>query len=505
MFRSFPQLRPARVAVVGALVLVTASCSDSFTSGPQDGAVGLSSFFKAITLSEFQQSIDQGPSHVEVKISADGQVATGIEVAQGHELSETEKIRARVLSVAVSEDSAALSLDLNGIQINVNRNSRFTRGDDEVGFSDFVDHLNAVVSEGNEPWVEVERPNPDAPQDPDDPTFVATAARMVDAADRAKIEINVDADNLIVNDAPPPDGWLKVLGAMFELRVSTGETELEEKHREVDKREFEDHVASVDVAAGSVTLADGTVLVLADDSEIVQGEADEDEDDHRLGSLDAIAAALADGRDVVAFGAGVVQGEEPLTLLVIEVVFKLVPPPMEEFEGIVESVNLDERSVQLVEGPKVIVASDDVIGSDDGGLATLAAVAEALAAEQTVAVVGHGTVESKEPLVIVATEAHFEVEQGEDDAAGLEDFAAAVTSANADDASILLESGVIVLFTDSTDIDQEGDIVSFDGLLEALAGGRPVRAAGVGHIESEGGPVVIAAVRIRLEIDDGEG
>ncbi len=146
------------------------------------------------------------------------------------------------------------------------------------------------------------------PQGPDDATFFATVVRIRDKVDEPKIEINVDGDNVIPNDAAPPDAFLAILGLRIELRVSGGVTQIQEDRDAAPGQpadEFAGAVQSVDVGADSFTLDGGTVVRLTDDTVIEQ--------DGDLFSLAAAADAVAQGRPVRAEGRGTVESNDPLT------------------------------------------------------------------------------------------------------------------------------------------------------------------------------------------------
>ncbi len=500
------KLKAARILALAAVAGATA-CSGELGTDP-GSSTELKQFFEEITLGQFEEAIASGPASVEIKLG-EGLVARSVEVDGPGAEGDDEEILARVLNVDVTDALSSLTLDLNGLAIQFGAATEFRIGDDNVSFGAFVEHLNAILAEGHEPWVKAERPRPDVPQDPDDPTFFATDLRLVDGHDHQKLEVFVDGDNLLINDTPPPDAWLEVFGVKIELRISTGETELEEKRDEARKHEFEGVVHSVDPEDGQVILESGTVLIFGDGSEIVQHDQEDDDhsDDRTLGTLSAVQEALDAGETVFVFGNGIVQGEGPLTLLVIEAKFEIEPPPMAEFEGIVNEVSVDEGFVVLDDGTKIVIEGDDVIESGDDGtdhLLTLAAVQEAVAAGDTVKAEGHGVIESESPHVILARKVEFEIENDDDDgAAAVADFTGIVTSVSEGDRAFHIGEDIVILVTENTMIDGEGDITTFEGLVEAFNADVTVRAEGAGNVESDGTPTVIAATHLKLQVDGG--
>ena len=159
--------------------------------------------------------------------------------------------------------------------------------------------------------------------------------------------------------------------------------------------EFEGVVASVE--GDGFVLDDGTVVVIQDDTEI---EGD-------ILSLDALAAALADGEVVEAEGEGV-AGDGGV-VLATELELDVEEAEEEEVEGFVTSVDaaagtfvVDDGETEVV----VIVTADTVI---EGDFIDLADVAEALALGTTVEAEAEGAFDEAGQLV--ATEVDFEVEE----------------------------------------------------------------------------------------------
>ena len=197
-----------------------------------------------------------------------------------------------------------------------------------------------------------------------------------------------------------------------------------------------------------------------------------------------------------------------------------------EFEGVVASVDLTARTVTLTDGTLIrIVAGteghDDGDGDDDdhGGhgpgavmltawhddegdeLETLEAVAAALAAGAVVEAEGRGRVESATPLVIVAAEIEFEVEDDADDVPGAVEFEATVTAADVVAGTLTLAGGTVVRITGTTVFDAEGDLLTLQAVVDALAAGDPVRAEGDATVESMT-PRVLVALEVKIEVDD---
>jgi hypothetical protein len=131
----------------------------------------------------------------------------------------------------------------------------------------------------------------------------------------------------------------------------------------------------------------------------------------------------------------------------------------------------------------------------------LADVAAALAAGLPVEAEGEGSVQSVEPLTIVAREIEFEIEDEDDDDDGPRqgaEFEASVTAVDLTGGAVTLADGRVVLVTVSTEIEADGDLLTLQAVSDAVAAGRPVRAEGRGATEAAG----FVATIIKFEVDD---
>ena len=124
----------------------------------------------------------------------------------------------------------------------------------------------------------------------------------------------------------------------LELRLSDGTTKLKHKNPELEgASEFEGIVKSVDQAAQTVTLIDGTIIRIVAGTEI---DGDEGEHDDHLTTLADVQAALTAGKTVKTEGRGLVDSTNPLTIDAIRIEFEVEgeepPPPMMmvEFAGL---------------------------------------------------------------------------------------------------------------------------------------------------------------------------
>ncbi|HWP37269.1 MAG TPA: hypothetical protein VNL18_06910, partial [Gemmatimonadales bacterium] len=251
---------------------------------------------------------------------------------------------------------------------------------------------------------------------------------------------------------------------------------------------FDGTVASVDLDAASVTLDDGTVV------RVPEGSMHHELGDREvLTTLADVAESLAAGKKVLAAGLGLVESRDPLTLVAARVVFFVAPPPLQRFEGIVQLVDLERRSVTLKSGAVIRVPEGAIHreSGDGNTLHSLADVAAAIAAGKTVLAVGVGTVETAEPLVIVAVKVMFVAQPP-----GLIRFDGIVTAVNLEAGSVTLKSGAVVRVTEETTIHGDAGthhmLGSLNEIAEALRDGKTVSIVGVGEVESHD-PLVIVA------------
>lgn len=177
-----------------------------------------------------------------------------------------------------------------------------------------------------------------------------------------------------------------------------------------------------------------------------------------------------------------------------------------EVEGIVESVNLTDRSVTLRGGATILIPDGTPFeqeGDDDEHLASLAAVDQALQAGKTVKAEAEGAVQGTNPLTIVAREVEFEVEDA-GNAGGNQgetvEYQGFVQSAGA--GQFVLASGTIVKLTDQTVPDPLGDLMTLQAVADALTAGKVVRAEGRAVVESSGPPPVLVAATVKWEVDN---
>ena len=498
--------RKSTSPALGAVLLAAASlavgaCSETVLTGPS----GLSQVgaFDEISLSAFEQMLSANDGSMQITLGSSGMTAGEVALAPADGSGDHERIDSHVTGVQLNRDAGTLLLELGSLSVSFDAHTRFrSKTGDDLSLAAFIERLEAALAEGDVAAVRALRLVTDHPRSPDDASFFAVELRLLTGEGPFEIEMLVNRDNFIPNDNPPPDGWIKVLDLLIEVSVSDGRTRLEEKRSDPDADfvDFEGRIRSVDLEQHSFTLGDGTVVYLAEDTRIKFERGDE----HRLPSLAAVAEAVRSGKEVFTAGEAMVRGREPLTLVAIHVVFEVEPPPLEDFRGIVRSVNESEHTVTLADGIVVRLTEDTRIKFEEGSphhLRTLGAVAEALRTGETVFAAGEGRVVGIEPLAIVAKWAVFEVE-----GPPVEDFEGVVESVDPAAHTATLTNGLTLQLTGDSHIKYEpGDsrrLPSLETVAEALRNGETVVAHGAGTVEETASSRTIVAHWVVFEVEN---
>jgi hypothetical protein len=386
------------------LALLVTGCDNSSTAPSRVTPVQFSTI---ISFPDLQTHLT-GPARVQVRMIPGGLVARAVRLKGGDQLTRPELIRGRVTAISGSGDNGSLTLELGGLKIDFTSTTKFRPDGDRdetpaMTLADFVTRVQAELTAGRHAAVQARRAAPATPQAPGDAGFTATELTLDDEADHAVIDLNITGDNLIKNQTPPPDGWLKVLGLMIELRVADGTTKLSADTPEAEgEDEFEGVVQSVDATAGTVTLKSGTVINIVTGTEI---EAKEGDADDRLASLADVQAALTAGKTVKAEGEGLAKAGTPPTIDAIKIEFEVVgaderpsepPVVVAEFEDTVASVDVANAHFTLGNGTVVNVTDHTVIASEHG-LLSLKAVSDTLAAHVRVRAEGRASIDAGGP------------------------------------------------------------------------------------------------------------
>ncbi|MDH4044563.1 MAG: hypothetical protein OEW06_08905 [Gemmatimonadota bacterium] len=471
----------------GLVLASVAACSD--VTGP--GSTELLQE-QGLSLAELQQQVRATTARVEIILRENGPVARRVAIKTGDELAEEERLLGMVTGIAVEGTEGTLTLAY-GAQVTFNGETGFAGlGDDALGFEQFVGHMTEALALGREPRIKAVRPPPDAPQDPDDTSFRAALIRVTDDAVPAMLVLNVDQDNLVRMDPPPPDAILTVLGLPIEIRVSEGLTELILDRDQRHEVAFEGEVLEVRENGLLVHLRhlDRTIVVRVVDRTRLgfNGEA--------ITSLAPVMRALEAGQKVFAVGEGI-RADGEATVLAIAIRFKTVEGrETVSFGGVVREVDAAAGLLALVEGPVVQIGPDTRLKINGEPVESLARIVTALEAGLTVWAFGEGVVESGSDRVLAAF-VRFEVDDGTDRV----EFAGRVGSVDLEAGTFAIVEGPTITVGDQTTFADGSALAGLGGVAEALATGWAVYVEGWGVIVTDE-PRVIAAKVVKFRVQD---
>lgn len=291
---------------------------------------------RPLTFPEFQQQIPTPPGVRRVEIEIDpeslpGPVGLGaleVEIQEQEDIFDEEEIKSRIVMIEadLEAQTGRITLELGNVIDFSEAGTEFKddrSSSENLTFGGFVDAVQAALDELGPVPVKAERNPPATPQAPDDGSFVATELKLVDEddVDGPEIEINVDADNLNTGPEkcdPALDKGIKVLDLCIDISGAQLEQEVEVEVEVEDIGalvEFEDPVVAVNVAAGTFTLANGTVVHVTADT-VIDPEGD-------LFSLSDVASSVTAGDKVRAEGDATVSAGPPAALVATDVKFEV--------------------------------------------------------------------------------------------------------------------------------------------------------------------------------------
>jgi len=246
-----------------------------------------------------------------------------------------------------------------------------------------------------------------------------------------------------------------------------------------DDDEFKGRITNVDLEKQIFTIANGQRIRIDNQTVI---------DDGDFQSLNEVAVALNNGQRIVAEG-DYFHPDENLNLwFATEVEFE---EESNEFQDLVESINLSENRVTLINGDDLFLNSDSDIDFDDE-FSSLSDVTDAVQNGLPVLAEGEFTVNQQTGSRIV-NEISFDVE--------FDEFESTVTAADSVSTVFSLANGRDVDVTSDTVI--EGDYTSVAEVAQALEQGLPVQAKGDYYLGQSG--ELWIAVQVSFEQDDGDG
>lgn len=166
----------------------------------------------------------------------------------------------------------------------------------------------------------------------------------------------------------------------------------------------------------------------------------------------------------------------------------------DKFEGRITQVNLQEMIFTISNGQRIQVTEETEL--DDGDFSTLEEVSGAV--ETGVRVFAEGDYYHPDESVNlwIATEVEFELESNE--------FEDLVASADPDQHSFTLSNGDRFYIAESSEVEFDDGIASFEDLAGAVQMGIPVEAEGEFYVDADTGYRMVTKVEFELEIDDYE-
>jgi len=485
-------------ASLGCVVALLFGTACETIPGP-DELDEVSQFSTDLSLMELANTLEAEAARVEIALYRQGVVIKELEVKSQASLTDDERVEGRVVAVEVEEGGGYFVLNIEDLRIGFDENTQFSTRDKEgsIDTETALTRVRAALATNAFPAIEAMRPAPAAPQAPDDETFTAAYIRLLGEGEGRVLEMNINRDNLERNPEGFPDGWMTLLAREFEIRIREGITRLERERPDLVKERFGGEVEEVFLDRQAFAIKDGPEV------RIIPGETEiryEDGDNHRLPSLEAVKQALDEGNRVFTAGVGVVVSEDPHRLVAIAVVFEVEPPPVKHFDGQVESVDLDDSTVTLVEGPVVRITAETQIRFEAAQthlLGSLEAVAEALEDGKIVMTAGAGVVVEEGLLLLEAVKIVFVIRSPP-----MKEFRGLVDEVNPTDSTVTLVGGTTIRVTAETEISfgaisavSDHRLGSLEAVAEAVEAGRTVVAAGIGVVELED-TLVIEAKKI---------
>ncbi|MDZ7657766.1 DUF5666 domain-containing protein [Fodinibius sp.] len=169
----------------------------------------------------------------------------------------------------------------------------------------------------------------------------------------------------------------------------------------------------------------------------------------------------------------------------------------EEFEGRVQSVNISEEFITLVNGRSIYLTKNTEIDDDD--YTSLEEVQQAVNDGVFVWAEGEGYVNNNR---FYAEEIEFEREDEEGDAEGEIEFKEWVSSVDLENKTFTLAQDVVVQITENTTIENEGDYITLQEVADALENGAIVEADGSALEETENPDIDLTAVNVEFDREE---
>jgi uncharacterized protein DUF5666 len=374
--------------ILAGLALTTA-CSDS--NGPH--STGSTAFSRQISFPNLKSTLQgiptSGAARVALELPATGFVARGVNVENGEQVNDPERVRSRITALALNSagDTGTLTLE-PGFKVTFTQSSKFEVGDSDGTFQQFVDTVKAALAMSPQVLLGVRAER--SPMNPLalGPSDAFPAAKLVlrgIEGGHPKVRINVTQANLVdagsgvctmAQLGVTPDGCLEVLGVT--IGIAPG-TDIDENNPGVIKAEFEgvvDCAQPIDSTLdpdGSFFLKGGPQVLVNQDA-LGDGDAGDRGDDEARLTLGQVAKACAatPAPEIRTEGEGVLMSTSPATIRATQVKFEQenVESVEVELQGAIDTIDATAKTIKI--GDHTIDVGDNTQIEHDGTKLTLA-------------------------------------------------------------------------------------------------------------------------------------
>ena len=368
---------------------LTTACSDA--NGPH--SAGSTAFSRQISFPDLKSTLQgvptSGAARVALELPATGFVAREVNVQNGEQVNDAERVRSRITALALNAagDTGTLTLE-PGFKVTFTKNSTFEVGDSDASFQTFVDTVKAALAMSPQVLLGVRAQR--SPMNPLalGPNDAFPAARLVlrgIEGGHPKVRINVTQANLVDAGSGDctmaklgltPEGCLDVLGVT--IGIAPG-TDIDENNPGVIKAEFEgvvDCAQPIDSTLdpdGSFFLKGGPQVLVNQDA-LGDGDGGERDDDGARVTLGQVAKACATtpAPEVRTEGEGVLMSGSPAVIRATQVKFEQENAEAVEVElqGAIAAIDQTKKTITI--GDHTIDVGDGTQIDHDGTKLTLA-------------------------------------------------------------------------------------------------------------------------------------
>jgi NADPH-dependent 7-cyano-7-deazaguanine reductase QueF-like protein len=248
-----------------------------------------------------------------------------------------------------------------------------------------------------------------------------------------------------------------------------------------DEDEFEGRITDLNLDDQIFTIANGQRIQINNQTDISDGD---------YPSLSDVTDALANNRRIVAEGEYFHPDENVNLWIATEVEFE---EESNEFEDLVESLNLAERSLTLINGDELFLTNDSDIDFNDG-LSSLQDVSDAAQNGLPVLAEGDFSIDPQSGRRLIE-DISFKLE--------FDEFESTVTAADSVAGMFTLANGRDVSITDNTVID--GDYPTISDVQNAIDQGVSVEADGEYYFDQNNDLWIAVQVTFEDEEEDDDG